>query len=90
MGRDSPAKGAPVIFELPSNKDYVNEYLTSRFLDSDNFTSQLPPYQMETSTSRLFSGVQVHDAGPGKSEVFNVLSPNVMGGPDDEVSINLE
>ncbi|XP_061169565.1 uncharacterized protein LOC133178928 [Saccostrea echinata] len=71
-------------FDLPSNKDYVNEYLTSRFFQAGEISGIGRPSTLETPSHRAYMNDQVPSDRTTAMERF-INSPSLYDGPDLEL-----
>lgn len=71
-------------FDLPSNKDYVNEYLTSRFFQAGEVSGVGRPSTLDTPSHRAYMNDQVPSDRTTAMERF-INSPSLYDGPDLEV-----
>lgn len=70
--------------DLPSNKDYVNEYLTSRFFQAGEISGFGRPSTLDTPSNRAYMNDQVPSERTVALERF-INSPSLYDGPDMEV-----
>eukprot|EP00105_Crassostrea_gigas_P007572 XP_011421859.1 PREDICTED: uncharacterized protein LOC105324435 isoform X8 [Crassostrea gigas] len=70
--------------DLPSNKDYVNEYLTSRFFQAGEISGFGQPSTLDTPSNRAYMNDQVPSERTVAMERF-INSPSLYDGPDVEL-----
>lgn len=70
--------------DLPSNKDYVNEYLTSRFFQAGEISGFGRPSTLDTPSNRNYMNDQVPSERTVAMERF-INSPSLYDGPDVEL-----
>lgn len=70
--------------DLPSNKDYVNEYLASRFFQAGEMSGFGRPSTLDTPSNRAYMNDQVPSERTAAMERF-INSPSLYDGPDVEV-----